>query len=355
MYYKQLDGLRFIAAFSVIIQHISPITGVDFFGYFGVNLFFVISGFLITEILMKQKEENKSLFSTLKVFFIRRSLRIFPLYYLYILICYLIVPVQTTKFMVWLLTYGINFWIVVNDHLTFWFFTHLWSLSVEEQFYIFWPFLILLFPVKRYKQLFIVMIFLAVFFRLMSTSFMDGFHLFNIVMLPTALDCFGIGALLAYLKRFGPNTLESILKRSYILFIIAILYFINSEFGTTITYEGFGRVLIAIMAFFLVGLASANRFKGGISIILENKIIVYLGKISYGLYVYHLLIWGLFGRYFARFWSHFNLPDSNPFIPKSVLEMLFITICTILVSIISYELFEKHFLKLKKYVTYKKG
>lgn len=352
MHYKQLDGLRFFAVISVIFHHITPLPKIfDFdLGSFGVNLFFVISGFLITEILIRQKIKKTPLFFALKTFFVRRILRIFPLYFLYIFICFIIVPNQTSEYLNWLLTYTINIWIVVKNQLAFWYFTHLWSLSVEEQFYLFWPFLILISPIKRLKFLFILMIFFSIVFRLVATIYFSNYNLFNYTMLPTTLDCFGAGALLAYMKEFKPNQLNNLLKCNYLIFIGVILFILNNKFGTTLTQQSFGKSIIAFISFYLVGLCSTSLFVGKLKLILENKIIMYLGRISYGMYVYHLLIWGSFGKYFTDFWQYLNPITLS--LSKSFFEFIFISIGTIIVSILSYELFEKQFLNLKRYILY---
>lgn len=353
MHYKQLDGLRFFAVILVIIHHISPISANFDSGTFGVNLFFVISGFLITEILIQQKIKKANIAQVLKAFFIRRVLRIFPLYYLYILICYFVVPIQTEEFVAWMLTYSVNIWIVLKNQLAFWYFTHLWSLSVEEQFYLFWPFLVLLLPLKRFKQVVLLIICIAVILRLIAVIYFDNFHLFNYVVLPAALDCFGVGALLAFLKTFKYERLEKVLKHGYLVFGILVLHILSNKFGSQLIQEVFGRFSHALIGFFLVGIATTIQFRSLFKTILENKTIMYLGQISYGMYIYHLLIWGSFGEYFNAFIQKSGTMMSiNSVLPERFLEFIFITICTVFVSIISYELFEKQVLKLKKYVLY---
>ena len=356
MQYKQLDGLRFFAVIAVFFHHICPYEkpfGLDL-GFFGVNLFFVISGFLITEILIREKIKKTSILKTLKIFFTRRVLRIFPLFYLYIFICFLIVPSQTIEYLNWLLTYTINFWITIKNELAFWYFTHLWSLSVEEQFYLFWPFLIMFVPMKRLKWMFILMILGAVVLRFVTTLSITGFDLFNYTMLPTSLDCFGAGALLAYLKEFKPIQLNKILKYKYFIILGILIYALNNTFCPTLTQQSFNRLLTAFVSFYLVGISVTIMFKNISKKILENKIIRYFGRISYGMYVYHLLAWGTFGKYFSTFWEHLNSFISTELLSKSFFEFIFISICTILISIVSYELFEKRFLNLKKYTSYSK-
>ncbi len=137
-HFKQLDGLRFVAVFLVLIIHFATIIGMHFSaGYYGVELFFVISGFLITTILLKTEEPFGIAY---KKFIGRRTLRIFPIYYLTIFILFIIGNKYVHEYLIYCLTYTYNyiyFKVPVNS------ISHFWSLGVEEQFYLFWPFLIL--------------------------------------------------------------------------------------------------------------------------------------------------------------------------------------------------------------------
>lgn len=262
MQYKQIDGLRFFAVFAVVFHHMCayPILGKFPPGPFGVNLFFVISGFLITEILLKAKISNPDPITVLKAFFLRRVLRILPLYYLYILICLYFVPDLTRDFSPWLTTFTVNIWISWKNSLAFWYFTHLWSICLEEQFYILWPFLILLFPLKKIKYLFLSMILIAMAYRAWNTFFIVGYDLYNYTMLPTALDCFGAGALLAYLKLIEPELLKKLLKHRYVIPAAFLTSILINIFGTTMLQQSLSRALTAIIAFYLIGLSALQLF-----------------------------------------------------------------------------------------------
>jgi len=138
-----IDGLRAIAVLFTVIQHyiISYyFRSESILGSLGVSIFFVISGFLITSILLKQKQENVSNKEKFIKFYTRRSLRIFPIYYLTISICILsglywfrnINPF-------WYYGYAINIFIAIQNNGWIGYAGHLWSLAVEEQFYLVWP------------------------------------------------------------------------------------------------------------------------------------------------------------------------------------------------------------------------
>lgn len=354
--YKQIDGLRFLAVSAVVFHHVCPSLISKFFplGAFGVNLFFVISGFLITEILIKEKLHTISNATIIKTFFIRRVLRIFPLYYLYVLICYLLVPEFFEEYKIWLLTYTLNFWIALKNTLAFWYFTHLWSLALEEQFYIFWPFLIVFVPIKIMSRLFIIMVFIAIVIRGLNAHYMVGYELFNYTMLPTALDCFGIGSILAYLKEFRPQKLQAVLKHKHIILSGIILSIFTFHYGLPLFQQMTGRFLNALVSFYLVGIATTISFKGITKRVLENKALMYFGKISYGIYIYHLLIIGSFGIYFNSFWDTLTLNGyQNEILLKQLFEFFYALILTIIAATLSFELIEKRFLNLRKYFEYR--
>ena len=175
--YKELDGIRAIAALLVMMLHFfgdEPMGGNKIldvvkvlarFGQTGVTLFFVLSGFLITRILLATKNNN----NYFKTFFIRRALRILPLYYLYLIIVFCIIPLFTNDFIpfkenwyywVYLQNFAITFNWLQNGP------THYWSLAVEEHFYLFWPLLIYYLNVKQIVRVIPVIIGLSLIIRI---------------------------------------------------------------------------------------------------------------------------------------------------------------------------------------------
>src|SRR5579884_1110409 len=192
-YYPTLDGLRFFAFFLVFLHHAfegwsSPNPVLNFFlialeknGWAGVDLFFVLSGFLITALLVKERQEFGSF--SLKNFWIRRSLRIWPLYYLALIMGFFIIPFIHTHIF-GITPPNININLILKEQTPFYFtllgnwavvlynyppFTniaHLWTISLEEQFYLLWP--LVLFFTKNFKKSFIaglILILLAMAFR----------------------------------------------------------------------------------------------------------------------------------------------------------------------------------------------
>ncbi|MBS1598804.1 MAG: acyltransferase [Bacteroidetes bacterium] len=164
-YIKGLDSLRALAINLVVISHwglpIESALIVRFVdqdrvlaGRFGVDLFFVLSGFLITSILLQErKNSNESKLYVIRNFFVRRILRIFPIYYLFIFFVASIHYPFVKDHLIWILSYTSN--ILVYKQQLWYPMSHTWSLAVEEQFYLIWPWLIVFVPEKWLKHVFL--------------------------------------------------------------------------------------------------------------------------------------------------------------------------------------------------------
>jgi peptidoglycan/LPS O-acetylase OafA/YrhL len=205
-YNPQLDGLRTIAVMLVIVFHWFPVDkGLNLIsnGPLGVTLFFVLSGFLITRILLQNRQLQAvySFSDIYKVFMMRRVLRIFPLYYLVLLFVWLapgmaFIPEIQTDFYdhpLHYLLYSSNFLI---DKTGNWsnVLSIFWTLAVEEQFYLFWPIVIIKTPTRHLRRVIIATILAGIATRgvLFFVDRNSG------VLMPTCLDSFGLGALWAY-------------------------------------------------------------------------------------------------------------------------------------------------------------
>ena len=200
---KGLNGLRAIAAISVLVGHISSTTFCNYnfrlpvcnVGGYGVTLFFVISGFLITYLLLLEKEKT----SDIKIgkFYIRRILRIWPIYYLFILIgfviSYFIADLSDIRsnHLFWYIFFTANFASLLNETVRFT--VHYWSIGVEEQFYLFWPLIVKFFN----KKLFVFIICFIICFLITKSLFWLYFGNTNLVyhfMSITRFHCMMIGA-----------------------------------------------------------------------------------------------------------------------------------------------------------------
>lgn len=353
-YYPALDGVRGIAILLVVVFHNYGFIDYFFFGWLGVDLFFVLSGFLITGILLKTVGKPKYL----QNFYIRRTLRIFPLYYLLLIICLLVLPeldslkpqteyYTNNQFYFWI--YAQNWLFALNPPENSNFLFHLWSLGVEEQFYLIWPFLILW--IKKPKILLLIVSLLLIGIMLFRSWLwiyqMEGIQYFSLYAF-SRIDGICIGCMLALINYIN---FEYIRKyTSLIVISIALLnfafYFLNKiedfsyPYYPFIGYTTFGFI-------FAIVIYEATRVKSGILyIILTIPILRFIGKISYGFYIFHWPIYFLL----------------NPIIYKSIspllqdqsyllINMISATICTLIgfiVSIISYYYFETPILKLKE-------
>jgi peptidoglycan/LPS O-acetylase OafA/YrhL len=358
-----LDGVRGIAFLLVFFLH----TDYIYIGWVGVQLFFVLSGFLITDILLRMKEKF-SAGDYFKKFYGRRFLRIFPLYYLYLLIMFVVATILISydyhknymelfkEQIPYALAYVYNFY---NASSSFSgessLIGHLWSLSTEEQFYIFWPLLILLTPKKHLKKLFVAAIVAGPLFRMAVSfifkyydlQFLNPDYMIVTYVLPFShLDAFGLGA---FISRFE-------IPRARVQFFILLLllpvigfattYWSTGEWGASTAFgfpwplggdmkQIWGYVYLNYIFTLFIYLVVREKF---LVRILDNRFLSYLGKISYGLYVYH----------FAIVWFVRRIRDLG--IQEQVAKPLSLVISAVLVytvAAISYRYFEKPILDLK--------
>lgn len=207
MYIKQIDSLRFFAIMLVLVSH--WLYGLPYveelrLGTIGVEFFFVISGFLISLQLFDFKSainERKEKFSrVLLIFYIRRILRIFPLYYLIVIISYLFNNGEVRDAFIWNICYLSNFYIIKVQHWPSTF-SHFWSLSVEEHFYLFWPIIILLSRKKELPYIFILIYIFSILFRAFFYTHSQNIFIVNIHTL-SCLDLFMVGGALAYIYTY---------------------------------------------------------------------------------------------------------------------------------------------------------
>jgi peptidoglycan/LPS O-acetylase OafA/YrhL len=347
----QIDGLRFIAVFGVMLCHwasqdfsTSHILSHIPFGA-GVNLFFVISGFLITYILIGEKEdilEKKTTFwKAIKNFYAKRTLRIFPIYYILIVFLCVIWYDSIKDYLINLVTYTINWYMLFKGgYLGSQ--THLWSLAVEEQFYLIWPCLIFLIPKKRTLGLIVSSIIVA----LISKIYFIYYSPYWIGVDNATFSCFdtlGLGALIAYIQKRRIKPFKARIYKIWLLIsmIIYILLLANPGCLSNEVNGLLSNFTTSVIFFFVVMIAANNGFTRLFKVFLENKVVLYLGRISYGLYLYHSYAGGI---YFMNKLNHIfpNLKGD---------EVLFIWyfVITLVLATISWYLIERPILKLKRF------
>jgi peptidoglycan/LPS O-acetylase OafA/YrhL len=295
-YISGLNGIRAIAVLLVIISHRFPkehIINALPLGNYGVDIFFVLSGFLISRSLFYQITEtsvpNKKI---IKRFFFRRFLRIFPIYYLLLLFMFLtsgIIGNQFKENFLWYFFYWANY---LNYYEDKWFgaLAHLWSLSVEEQFYIFWP-ILLLFVFK--KRIFYLICFLVIV-GTVYPFFINGNA--NILTL-SCVNALGIGALLAYTEIVNKDYTIFFNKTLSVIFIPVLLMLCINKMVVLIPFFS-ERLAISILAVSIISYCRYRPDSFLVAKILNNKILNFIGIISYGVYLCHNIVpkywvWGI--------------------------------------------------------------
>lgn len=329
---KGLDGLRAIAVLLVIASHVQfymragipdPITRV-FTSINGVTVFFVLSGFLITMLLLREQENNGSI--SIKNFFARRTLRIFPLYFLAISVVPIVqllgyVELKSCTYL-YAYTYLFNF---VPNECRYQAYGHFWSLAVEEHFYLLWPFIFVL--GKRIGiAVMLIFIYLA---GVYGTSFFSEYYSTHVVhrwSFPAGAPI-AFGCLAAYFceSKLGKRLMSSEFKKlHYTMFIAAFILLFKNYYGAHSYVFNLGATLIILFVY--------ARQDSAFVRILEIKPLAYLGTISYGLYVWQ----GIFtGNGPARQFPHFP--------PSMDIGLLL----TFIIAPLSYHFFEKPILRLK--------
>jgi peptidoglycan/LPS O-acetylase OafA/YrhL len=288
-YAPALDGIRALAVGLVLYQHWVdhpwldrhlPITT----GLVGVKLFFVLSGLLITRILLVTRfEERSAPAGGLRSFYLRRALRIFPLYYAVLLVLAL-TSAPFRALWPWYVTYLQNIRMVRAGH--FLFASHLWTLAIEEQFYLVWPLLLFALPVRRIGPVLLAMVPLAIVWRVVGCSLLRWNDLQVSLFTLSSLDSLGLGGLLAWL-------LFSARRPSNRTFAVVGVAGVAIVVGAALGGHFFGLVFadtgVSLAAFALIG-AVAQDAPAWLAVPLAARPLVAIGRISYGIYVYHFFV-----------------------------------------------------------------
>lgn len=362
-YRPELDALRFFAFICVFFFHFMDYVPVDqksqpiFYtfctaGAFGVPIFFLLSSFLIVELLLRELKKTETI--NIKSFYTRRILRIWPLYFAVfiglIILGQFIPGIATDKISAWLaflLFYG-N-WYIFHFGWIGGPIDPLWSIAVEEQFYIAIPLLTKMGGRKLLTKVSIALLIvsygLCVYYAKLqyigeSGQWLNSFFQFQF---------FAGGALLAiFLKGRIPKW--TILIR-LILFIIALSCWFFAVYGFGVkSYDGHPTVIGAILGwllvlggsslFFITTLGTPQKF--------IPKILVYLGRISFGLYMFHSLIFHLIFNNFKPYWEKPLLYCQFSSITISIIGTILVFVFTVGIASLSYRYFERPFLKLKE-------
>jgi peptidoglycan/LPS O-acetylase OafA/YrhL len=329
-HFGSLDGLRALSIVLVIWHHTVPPTinsSLAHLGAEGVTLFFAISGFLITTLLLRERRHNQRI--DLKAFYIRRSLRIMPLYFavlgMYVVLVYFFE--KNTKAgeaffqnLIFFATYTSNLFVELDGRTIFYF---AWSLATEEQFYLIWPIVLVMLRDEKWACLPLTIITSAC----MVTAF---FGSTTFVKVPISL--LG-GALLAIAlhseKSFA--VIYSFLRQagSQIAIPLILMFFLLNDFGNTVAIH---LLCIALVAQCVI---QERHF---FSLILTLRPIAYIGSISYGMYMLHMLAKNAVLKITAAL--SFSIPAFWIF-PLTFFG-------AVLAGTLSFRYFESFFLKYKK-------
>lgn len=365
-----LDGVRGLAIFIVLFAHAAvyvppgpwpSLSGRIYFtlcsfGWVGVDLFFVLSGFLITRILMEARETP----GYFRNFYARRALRIFPLYYGALAFLYLTTvlsgPDTAGDSFAWLWFYASNIGLAVKgDHLSYsdWFVTgHFWSLAVEEQFYLIWPVVVLFCTPVGLRR--VCLGCLAGAFALRVALVLNGASLFAVYLqTPCKMDTFAAGAWLASAIR--SNGIAALLRPARLVAaggaaVLAVLAGAAFRRGQWLPYDdAFMRTLglSVLWAFFgaILVLAIAADQRSSTGRFFRASPLRWLGKYSYGIYVFH----GLFSALVLP-WVLTHTRGAGAFRQSLAYELVTATLA-LTAAWWSWHLYERHWLQLKRFFT----
>lgn len=338
-----LDGVRGVAVLLVMLFHLH-IPGFAL-GWAGVPLFFCLSGFLITGILNNNR--GQGITSYMASFLINRSLRIFPLFYAYLIVNYVLLSISGNShegylsFIFYLQNYYIGLFGQSPGVLG-----HTWTLAVEEQFYWFWPLVIFFVPKKHQIKLFVPLIVLSLLSRPVIFS-MTGQspYMINVTLISCA-DMLILGALFSSIKDecYSPKVAKVTFTAGLLLTAYAFLSVGYSAFWMPelwagkcwYLFTGLGMIFSSLI--FLVYHQSKYNDNKLLIKLLNLKPLTFTGKISYGLYMWHMLCFHITGIVFNKL----GFSKSGP------LWFMVAIVTSYIVAIISFYYFEIHFLKLKR-------
>ncbi len=364
-FFSGLNELRALAALMVVLHHIEffkfrdnipcSITGGQFsylinnLGHNSVNLFFVISGFLITTILLEEKEKSNKI--NLKKFYLRRALRIWPLYFLILIVAFLFIPYVTKNVSEFTLTsfyYGkitdvknynfksiLMYFTFLSNLALIWHnkfvaaASQTWSVSIEEQFYIIWPLFIIVFN----KKTMIILLFLFILFYFLI--FYSSNNLLALIKYVFMFQNIFWGALGAYFYNLFPRIIKKVSSNTllFIMILFSTFLLLSAQVLSVNIQNNIISILFLFILFFTINDDNILSFR--------SEFISKLGVISYGIYMFHPLV------------MYFVFPFANKYflsnlIIYNIVVYILVFSLTIMISHFSYKYFESYFLRIKE-------
>ena len=326
-------------------------------GWAGVDLFFALSGFLITNILLNTREKSKYFFN----FYMRRSLRIFPLYYVFLLVCFIGLGllakrtgdprfVWITENQLWYWLYIPNWLFALNNGVSeFRALDHTWSLAIEEQFYMIWPALVYFLGTRVFKFLCMGFILIFIGFRIYFVA--NGLDTFALYVHTLArFDSLIWGALVAcaireqaWMSFFREHKKKLFSVSSLFVLVIIIinggklhhLYPATQTIGYTALSIFFSLLILALVD---GSFPKLNPF-------FRSKPMTFFGKYSYGIYIFHVPVMSAMRNYVKKL--AYITGGAYPLVDVTVFLLLTMAIY-LPIALLSWHLLEKHFIKLKE-------
>ena len=363
-HYPAVDGLRGVAILLVLVAHarwaVGESTHIDRFvksltgvGWSGVTMFFVLSGFLITGILLNTREQPQYF----KVFYSRRALRIFPLYYLSLLVLLMVGPAVSNhvaslpeqQYRVYYFVYLQNWIRVFDPNYTGALVGHFWSLAIEEQFYLVWPLVIWFTPVHVLRWVCIGLILASPLAR--GCAVMADLRPLSVYgMTFSQFDSLAAGALVA-VWMFGPSKMPQ-RKTLWLVCLVCIAGLVavalwrgrvspHNRVGVVLGPSLFTGVYVSLL---MLALEESDRM-GPLARAFSASPIRMLGKYSYAIYVVHIPLRWMTLKWFPELRQHQSAAMFAEF-------MIGYTLASLAIAVISWHLIEKHFLALKRYLAY---
>lgn len=344
---QQLDGLRAIAVSTVLYAHLYAAEGSHWAGHMGVRLFFVLSGFLITRLLLEARDDPRFEPATaLKSFYSRRALRLFPPYFAVLAVVWSMGLESSEKVLAWHALYLANFWYALQGAWTPWVLCHTWSLSIEEQFYVVWPLIVLLAPRRSIASICVGVIVCSLAFRF-YWPVTGKPTLARDLLPPASMDALAAGALLA-VHRSNGDTLPRWAERCWKpLLGISLVLICMRTVPTTPVLEWLAWIGLEVFPLLPLTLliGACSRGVGGyLGRLVQSPPFTALGRISYGVYLYHAIVLAL-------------VVEAQAFIPVDVSNqgagrLLVVGTATFILASISWIAFEKPLNTLKRHFPY---
>jgi peptidoglycan/LPS O-acetylase OafA/YrhL len=361
-----LDGLRGLAILLVLVHHMRIMAGTAIGdrlvsglmngGWIGVDLFFVLSGFLITGILVDARDRSRYFLN----FYARRTVRIFPLYYAVILVALVLLPQCAhplatrlgagTSDGTWYWLYLSNFAVAFRGVFPNTVLDVSWSLAIEEQFYLLWPAIVLCCERRTLMKICLALVGVALIVRgVLAAAGVSAFSIY--VLTPARMDALAVGAWVALAAR-GPGGIAGLVPRARVVAwtvgpaVLGILAWGHMHYESRIVHSvGFTGLALFFGALLVLTVNAPPR--GLLGRAFAHPGLTLFGRYSYALYLFNLPVRVVLQHtLFTRHW----LPRvAGSQLPEQVGFGLLMTGTTLAAALVSWHLYEKHFLKLKKY------